>query len=182
MSATVRDFYATPGPMTDLSGLDEDLLAGLSENDADLCGVSKGLIVHEFLAHVYGIGDVSHRLDELETREVGEIVSTVVSLNPRPIAEPRPPELRMIGNCRQYSVLTCSLLRRAGIPARVRAGFSGYFDDTWVDHWVVERWDAEVDGWVKTDAQLDKTLRQVFGVEFDPLHVPEDSFLTGSEA
>jgi hypothetical protein len=35
------------------------------------------------------------------------------------------------------------MLREAGIPARARAGFAGYFTDGFFDdHWVVEVWDA----------------------------------------
>lgn len=176
------DFYATPGPMTDMSGVDSRALDGLPEDAVGLCGVSKSLIIHEFLTDAYGLGDVSHRLDELETRPVGEIVTGISDLDSRPLVEPRSPEHRMIGNCRQYTVLTCALLRRAGIPARARVGFSGYFDDTWTDHWVVEQWDADLSVWVRRDSQIDATQCRMLDLQFDPLRLPDGAFHTGSEA
>lgn len=178
----VMHFYATPGPMTDLSVVDPTLLVGLPEEAEGLCCVSKDLIVHEFLVNAYGIGDVSQRFDELETRSVGQIVAKLMELDPRPLAQPRVPETRLIGNCRQYTVVTCALLRRAGIPARARAGFSGYFGDGWTDHWVVEWWDTESSSWIRTDAQIDETQREIFAIQFDPLRLADDHFLTGSEA
>jgi hypothetical protein len=138
--------------------------------------------MHEFLVGAYGLGDVSHRLEELETRPVDQMVATIAGLDSRPLVEPRKPEDQMVGNCRQYTVLTCALLRRAGIPARARAGFSGYFGDGWTDHWIVERWDPESSVWVRTDSQIDETQRQIFDIPFDPLRLPDDHFRTGSEA
>lgn len=176
------DLYATPGPMTDLSAVDAQLLGGLPDDAEGLCGVSKNLIIHEFLTGAYGVADISHRLEELETRPVSEIVATIVELDSRPIREPRKPEDRMVGNCRQYTVLTCALLRRAGIPSRARAGFSGYFGEGWTDHWIVERWDPDSSTWVRTDSQIDDTQRRIFGIEFDPLRLHDDLFRTGSEA
>lgn len=176
------DFYTTPGPMTDMSDTDPQVLAGLPGDVSGLCGVSKGLIVHEFLAGAYGVGDVSHRLDELETRPVGEMVATITGLDSRPLVEPRIPVDRMVGNCRQHTVLSCGLLRRAGIPARARAGFAGYFGDGWTDHWILERWDSQAAAWVRTDCQIDDIQRQIFGIGFDAMRLPEDSFLTGAEA
>lgn len=180
--SAVTDFYAEPGPMTDLSGVDPRSLQGLPNDAFGVCGVSRHLIVHEFLADAYGLGDVSDRFNELEIRPADEIIATIIGLDPRPLVEPREAEDRMIGNCRQYTVLSSALLRRAGIPARARAGFSGYFDDTWVDHWVVEQWDSESSAWSRTDSQIDENQLQIFDIQFDPLRLPDSVFRTGSEA
>lgn len=176
-------YYATPGPMTRLP-LGSPLLAGLPTTAKELCQVSNKLIVHEFLADNYGVTDVANRLDELENRVVGDAIALIERLDPdrRLLAAAREPEHRMIGNCRHFAVLTCALLRHAGIPARARVGFGSYFDDSWVDHWIVERWDAKGNRWIRSDPQLDDTLRGIFGFDFDPLDLPEGTFLTGSEA
>lgn len=170
-------FYATPGPMTEITA-DSRLLAGLPTDAESLCRVSAGLIVHEFTAPEYAAG----RLEELETRRVDDIISLIDRLDPRrrPLAESREPAHRMIGNCRQFTVLTCALLRRAGVPARARAGFADYFGDGWVDHWVAERWDG--DRWRRTDAQLDEEFCTALGIGFDPLDLPEGRYLSGAEA
>ena len=95
----------------------------------------------------------------------------------------RPPEQRIVGNCRQFSVLTVALLRRNGLPARARAGFADYFEPgKWTDHWVVERWDPETTRWVRTDAQIDQTQQQLLGLDFEPVDLPPGRFRTGAEA
>lgn len=176
-------YYATPGPMTRLP-VGAHLLDGLPTESEDLCGISNKLIVHEFLADKYGVTDVADRLDELENRVVGDAIAIIERLDPehRPLAVGREPKHRMIGNCRHFTVLTCALLRHAGIPARARVGFGSYFDDSWVDHWILERWDAEQGRWLRSDPQLDETLLKLFGISFDPLDLPDGAFLTGSEA
>ena len=178
------DFYAAPGAMTMMEAADARLLTGLPATAPELCGISAGLFVHEFLATIYGVTDAAERTEELENRTAGELLDVVVRRGGmRPLAQAREPEQRVIGNCRQFSVLTCALLRRAGIPARVRAGFAAYFQPgTWTDHWIVERWDADRDRWVRTDPQLDGTQRRVFGVDFDPMDLPAGHFLPGGEA
>jgi hypothetical protein len=162
------------------------LLEGLSARVSTLCNVSKKLIVHEFLAAEYGVTDVGKRQEELENRTVDEIAAAIDQLdspNHRPLAKARPPKKRLIGNCRQFSVLTCALLRRAGVPARARCGFSAYLDPgQWTDHWIVERWDTNQKRWMRTDAQLDEKFHELLGYEFDPLDLPEGEFLSGSEA
>ena len=178
-------FYETPGPMTKFSRKPA-LLEGLPTRIPALCNVSKKLIVHEFMAAEYGVTDVAQRQEELENRTVDEIVAAIDRLdapNHRPLAKPRPPKKRLIGNCRQFSVLTCALLRRAGVPARARCGFSGYLDrGKWTDHWVVERWDTKQKRWIRTDPQLDEKFHELIGYEFDPLDLPFGEFLSGSEA
>lgn len=182
-TADELSYYASPGPMTRLPA-ESRLLAGLPTKAEDLCRVSSGLIVHEFLADKYGVTDAAERVEELENRPVGDVVALIERLDPehRPLAVGREPNHRMIGNCRHFTVLTCALLRREGIPARARVGFGSYFDDSWVDHWILERWDTAQGRWLRSDPQLDDTLRGVFGFEFDPLDLPDGAFLTGSEA
>lgn len=170
-------FFTTPGPMTRL-----EAETGLPGDAAGLCAISRGLIVHEFLADQYGVQDVDARREEVENRSAAEMAARIRRLDPRGLAEPRPPALRMIGNCRHFSVLTVALLRRAGIPARARAGFAGYFGEGWVDHWIVERWDADAHRWKRTDAQLDERQTELFKIGFDPYDLPEGAFLTGGEA
>ncbi|OLB81261.1 MAG: hypothetical protein AUI14_04010 [Actinobacteria bacterium 13_2_20CM_2_71_6] len=178
-------FYATSGPMTTFTGPSVELLEGLPKRVRTLCRLSHKVIVHEFMASNYGVTDVEQRLEELECRTVDEIVAGIDRLDSprhRPLAKGRPPKKRLIGNCRQFSVLTCALLRYVGIPARARCGFSGYLADHWIDHWIVERWDAKQERWIRTDPQLDEEYHKILEYEFDPLDLPDGEFLTGGEA
>jgi len=55
-----------------------------------------------------------------------------------------------------YSRLSVALSRAAGIPARARCGFGGYFRPGWFeDHWVAEYWNADESKWQMVEAPLD---------------------------
>jgi hypothetical protein len=176
-------YYEKPGPMTTLE-LSPGAAKGLPADPLGLCGVARGVIVHEFLASsLYGVEIPPARADEVETRQAWAIVESIERLDRRPLAEARPPERRMFGNCRQFSTLTCALLRRGGIPARARCGFATYFDpDKYIDHWVVELWDPGRDGWRRVDSQLDDAQHEAMSIDFDATDVPRDRFLAGGEA
>lgn len=81
---------------------------------------------------------------------------------------------RLIVTCRYVAVLTASLLKLKGIPARVRSGFASYIhnNNKSVDHWVVEYYHAEQDRWAMAD--VDASLEQ--HISFDPYDVPLGTF------
>jgi hypothetical protein len=184
---TVHDdelaYYATPGPMTTVE-LSPTAAADLPEDPLGLCGVARGVIVHEFLAtSLYGVEIPPARAAEVETRLAWAIVESIVRLDGRALIEARPPERRMVGNCRQFSTLTCALLRRGGIPARARCGFATYFEpEKYIDHWVVEYWDPARDGWRRVDSQLDQAQHETLSIDFDVTDVPPDRFLPAGDA
>jgi hypothetical protein len=76
------------------------------------------------------------------------------------------------------------MLREAGIPARARAGFAGYFADGFFDdHWVVEVWTDDDRGWHLVDAQVASAPAGTYtDAEIDPLNVPRDAFLVAGQA
>jgi Transglutaminase-like superfamily len=174
-------FYAAPGPLTQLDG--EPGLAGLP---ADIPGVARavqGLLLHDAWASRYGVELSGERREEVQIRTASRMLARIRELDDRPLGEPRPPERRLVGNCRTFSVLTGALLRRAGLPARARCGFADYFEaGRFVDHWVVERWNERDGRWVQLDAQLDGFQRRALDLDFDPADVPADRFLSGGEA
>src|SRR2546421_3236606 len=178
-----RAYYAEPGPMTTLE-LSPQAAEGLPADPLELCGVARGVIVHEFLAaSLYGVEIPPARADEVETRPAAAIVDAIQALDGRPLVQARPAERRMFGNCRQFSTLTCALLRRAGIPARARCGFGTYFEDgKYIDHWIVEYWDAARDGWRRVDSQIDQAQQEMLAIDFDATDVPPDKFVPGGDA
>jgi len=181
-SAEVRSYFAAPGPLTDL-GAHRERIHALPTALGDLCRVVQGLVVHPFLAHLYGLPSSALRLDELELRRASDMVAHIIALDARPLAEPRPPERRLVGNCRHFTVLLCSLLRAQGVPARARCGFGAYFTPTtFEDHWVCEVWDAAGGAWRLVDAQLDARQIEAIHIGFDPLDVPRTQFLVAGAA
>jgi hypothetical protein len=175
-------YFATPGPFSDLAThacCARELPGALF----DLCRVVQGLVIHPFLAHLYGLAPDAVRRDELETRTASAMVDRMLALDPRPLAQARPPERRFVGNCRHFTLLLCALLRARGIPARARCGFGAYFTPSgFEDHWVCEVWNGALGAWHLVDAQLDSVQRKAMHIAFDPLDVPRDQFLVAGDA
>ena len=182
MRADQLDYYSTPGPMTRL-GPGSDAFQGLPTDPMALGPVVQGLILHEFWAERYGVEIPPARADEVETRTASAMVELILRLDPAPLGVPRPPDRRMIGNCRHFSVLSCALLRRQGVGARARCGFATYFEpDRYIDHWVVEHWEPTLARWRRVDNQLDDVQREALGLDFDTTDLPAGTFLDAAEA
>lgn len=182
MRSDELSYYSAPGPMTALDP-DSDAFQQLPTDPVARGAVAQGLLLHEFWADRYGVEIPPTRADEVETRAASAMVERILTLDPAPLSTARPPDRRMIGNCRHFSTLSCALLRRAGIPARARCGFATYFEpDRYIDHWVVEHWDPTLARWRRVDNQLDQLQRQALAVDFDPTDLPPGRFLDGGEA
>jgi Transglutaminase-like superfamily len=111
------------------------------------------------------------------------MLGRLAELDARPLTEPRPPERRVVGCCRDFTVLLCSLARHRGIPVRARVGFARYFvPDFCVDHEIVEWWDASQRRWRLVDPQLSGRHLVHYRIGFDPLDVPRDQFVVGGRA
>ncbi|HEX7131389.1 MAG TPA: transglutaminase domain-containing protein [Iamia sp.] len=144
-----------------------------------LISVVQGLVVHVHLAGIYGVTVDDD--DAVHERRVEAILDRVLALDPAPLDVARPPERRVLGNCRQISVLMTALLRAHGRPARARCGFGSYFvEGAHEDHWVCE---TEVGGrWVLVDAQMDAVQREMFAIDFPVTDVPRDRFVVAGDA
>ncbi len=177
-----QTYYATPGQMTAPGAL-AALLDPLPADVATLTRVVQGLLIHIFWARRYGVELDETRQQEVQIRALAPKLERIVELDPRPLAETRPPARRLVGNCRDFSVTLAGLLRHKGIPARARCGFGRYFETGhYEDHWVGEVWNAAAGRWVLVDAQMDALQRGVLDLPFDPLDVPRDQFITGGAA
>src|SRR5262249_43363547 len=153
--AAIRTYYASPGPLTDLAQHAARVRDLPTELPA-LCRVVQGLIIHPFLSRLYGVEPSALNQSDLEIRRASDMVARMLAINARPLAEPRAPAQRFVGNCRHFTVLLCAFLRARGVPARARCGFGAYFaPSSFEDHWVCEVWDAARQAWHLVDAQLD---------------------------
>ena len=178
----VLEYFATPGVMTSPDSY-AALFGCLPSEIGPLCRDIQGLIIHVHWLERYGVQLPKPRFGELQLRSVAAKLARIGELDPRPLTEARTIDRRLVGNCRDFSVMLASILRYRGIPARVRCGFARYFlPDHYEDHWVCEYWNAELQRWILVDSQLDDLQRSVLAVEFDPLDVPRDQFLPGGEA
>ena len=175
-------FYANPGPMT-APGPMVTLLDDLPADVGQLVRVVQGLLIHVFWADRYGLELDEARQSEVQIRPLSAKLERIPELDPRSLTEPRALDKRLVGNCRDFSLLLVGLLRHQGVPARARCGFGRYFlPDHYEDHWVGEYWNAAAGRWVLVDAQMDALQRGVLQLPFDPLDVPRDQFITGGHA
>jgi len=175
-------FFSTPGRMTSPGG-HAHLLTRLPDDIPALCSVVQGLMVHIFWAGQHGLELTKARRDEVQLRPVSHKLERIIEIDPRPLTEVRPPEKRLVGNCRDFSVLMTTLLRHRGIPARARCGFGRYFTaGHHEDHWVVEYWNADLKKWILVDAQLDELQRGKLSISFNPFDVPREQFVVAGKA
>lgn len=176
------DFYAQPSFMTD-PGVHSDLFSELPDEIPALCEVVQGLLIHQYWAGAYGYSIPEERASEYQIRDVAGKLDRIIELDDRPLFEPRPPDRRLVGNCRDYSVFLTAILRYKGISARTRCGFGAYFGPGWYeDHLICEVWSADDQKWVFVDAQLDDVQQEALRIPFDPCDVPRDQFLPGGMA
>jgi hypothetical protein len=175
-------YYAQPGPMT-APGPYAPLLDALPTELPALVRALQGVMLHIFWAERYGVTLSDERKAEVNLRRVDRQLARIVELDDRPLTEARPHERKLVGNCRDFSVMLAAVLRHQGMPARARCGFGAYFTPgRYEDHWVCEYWNADRGRWVLVDAQLDELRLDALKPDFDPLDTPRDRFIGGGKA
>ncbi|HEX6684495.1 MAG TPA: transglutaminase-like domain-containing protein [Candidatus Limnocylindrales bacterium] len=148
MGVEVRDYtrqsaYSDPGKYA-------ALLDDLPRDIGALTAVVRNVIVHYVAGGFEFTGD---RLAEIDCKFVERILDTDQGRHPFPLAEPRRPDQRVAGCCRDFTLLTVAALRHQGVPARSRAGWASYLQpDFHYDHVIAEYWNGE--RWVWVDAQV----------------------------
>ncbi|UCF09319.1 MAG: hypothetical protein JSW65_04450, partial [Candidatus Bipolaricaulota bacterium] len=181
-SDDVLAYYRRQSRFTD-PGEYASLYDGLPEGISDLCTVLQGAILHMFW-----IGEKTYGVTTEELKAAGreicvefayetaeERLRNIVSLDERPLAEPRPADVRSVGCCRDLAMMLVSILRHRGIPARVRTGVARYFftDGKLEDHYLCESWNAEERRWQLTDPQIDAVQRAAIGLTMHTIEIGE---------
>ena len=180
--ANPLEYYAAPGLMTDPRE-HAPLFDDLPRDVAALCKVVQGVMIHIFWAERYGIKLSDERKNEVQIRSVARKLAHILELDPRPLSDARSLDKKLVGNCRDFSVMLTALLQHQGVPARARCGFGRYFmPGKYEDHWVCEYWHATENRWRFVDGQLDEFQQQALRIRFSPLDVPRTMFITGGKA
>ena len=172
-------WYATAGPVTELSDEQRELIGGLGFDALDLCRVAQGLLVGP--GDAFGSGLSDERMAERNLRPASAILQRSLDVDSSlRLDHDRPAERRVVGTCRHFAVLATAFLRAVGTPSRARCGFAAYFEPPKkVDHWIVEVWSDDQHRWVRVDPEhLDRPTP--VAVRCDDLQ-PGD-FLTAGEA
>ncbi|MEU4443170.1 transglutaminase-like domain-containing protein [Actinosynnema sp. NPDC050801] len=160
--------FSDPGPSAGwLDGVGPDL--------AELRRAASGLVFHFWgNGDITGHGFPAERLAEVGLRYAADMFARLHELNPAPLGDGRAPTERIVGCCRDFTLLFVSMARHHGIPARSRVGFAGYLAPGWyLDHVVAEVWDGR--RWRLVDPQFAEG-------EVDLMDVPREAFLVGADA
>lgn len=173
------DYYATPGPLTELTADQTGMIRQLALDPRGLCQVAQRLVIAPGDAAGAGLAD--QRMTERNTRPARALLARILELDgATPLDQPRPPERRVVGTCRHFAVMATAFLRATDVPARARCGFAAYFvPPKKVDHWIVEHWSREERRWIRIDPEyLDRTTPGSARVD----DLRSDEFLTAGEA
>jgi hypothetical protein len=145
--------YTTPGPFTAFDGIDASVLGAPGSDPVEICRPVQELVIQPTDTDALGLAP--ERLAEKDIRPVSELVRRLLALDAAPLATPRDPDNRVVGTCRHYAVLSCALLRRGRIAARVRCGFATYFQrGQALDHWITEYRLPDSKRWVRIDTEV----------------------------
>lgn len=143
--------HAAHSPYSD-PGRFRHLLADLPTEPEALSAIARNVIVHY---RASGHELPAETRGDVNARWLEDALAIDQGRHPVPLAEPRQPTARVQGCCRDHTLFCVGVLRTAGIPARSRVGFAGYFVDGWHhDHVIVEAW---LDGrWRRFDAEIEE--------------------------
>lgn len=143
----------------------------------------QGILIHIFWLERYGVKVPDERKAEVQIRPAIQKLEQILRLDSSPLGNARTLEKRLIGNCRDFSLILATVLRHQGVPARARCGFATYFQPGhFEDHWVCEYWNANDSRWVLVDGQLDELHCSRLNIDFDPVDVPRNRFITAGMA
>lgn len=170
---TSQSFITDPG---EYAYLYDDL-----PHDIDgLCRVVQGLIIHYRGGEMFNYTIPDERKVEIDTRYVPQMLARIQELDTRHLTEERPPERRLVGCCRDFATLFCSMARYRGIPTRTRIGFAAYFDPAFYhDHEIAECWDVDEQRWRLIDPEMSPLHVRENKIAFDVHDVPRDQFMVG---
>ena len=129
-------------------------------------------------------GVPAERAGEINTRYADDMFALLLERGEPMLGRTRMPPDRVVGCCRDATVLFLSLARHKGIPARARVGFSAYFNPGWlIDHVIAEVWDEAEGRWRLVDPEMSSEWTpEVNGRTVDWLDLTDDQFVTGPRA
>jgi hypothetical protein len=186
-----NDFYRVQSEYSEL-GKWQSLAAGLPGDVAGLVEVVQNVLIHQFWIVEeanYGVGakallDAGRDLHgEVNLLTAETILDRYFTLNDAPIYVKRSASQKVVGSCRDFTLLLVGFLRAKGVAVRSRSGVATYFEaGHYEDHFVVEYFNEVQGRWVLVDAQLDELMRTRLEIKFDVCDMPREVFLPAGVA
>jgi hypothetical protein len=181
---TDHAFYAEQSRITD-PGRFADRIAEIPGTLTSMRTAARELVFHYRADGDFAENGIeAGRIAEIDTRYAEDMLARLFLLADLPLGHPRAPAQRLVGCCRDFTVLFLAIARGHGVPARARVGFATYFHPGWfIDHVVAEVWDPAQQRWRLVDPELaDDHVAALDEVRVDPEDVPPSRFLTGPQA
>lgn len=125
METTTLALYSKPAGMT-AAGEYAPLLDGLPGDIPSLTSILHGLLIHEHMAHGYGVTLSEADRSSVHIRPVESLLAQLMARDSRPLSIARPPADRLPVNCRHFTVAMTAMLRAHGTPARARCGAAAH--------------------------------------------------------
>ena len=109
------NYYTTQGSMSE-AGEYGWLFEGLPASLAEVVRVVQESTVHVFWAERYGLKLSPEREAEVQLRSMRRRLQRMLEIDPRPLTQPRPLEKKLVGNCRDFTLLLVSHTAPPGRP------------------------------------------------------------------
>lgn len=181
------NYYKEHSYMTDIKE-HQDFIGKLPKDVFELSKLIQNALLHNHVQHLYKVtSNETLTKEELPLRSMNEMIQGFKHRGMLNLHDQRVPDERLLGICRDYSVMLTSLLREIGVAARARCGFASYLEQgKYVDHWVCEYFDESQSKWIKFDAQIDDLQKTMFesaiGKSIDFTHVNDEEFIIAAKA
>ena len=179
-----RAWWAGQSAVTD-PGTAAGAIDALPAELAALRAASSQLVFHYRAGGDFAENGVpAERMAEINTRYADAMLALILRRGAPALGRARRAADRVVGCCRDATVLFLALARHKGIPARARVGFAAYFIPGWlVDHVVAEVWDDRDGRWRLVEPEMASGWTgEVNGRPVDLLDLADDQFVTGPRA
>jgi hypothetical protein len=177
-------WWAGQSAVTD-PGAAAEAIDALPADLAALRQASSQLVFHYRAGGDFAANKVpAERMAEINTRYADAMLALVLGRGEPVLTRNRRAPDRVVGCCRDATVLLVALARHKGIPARARVGFAAYFEPGWlIDHVVAEVWDDAEGRWRLVEPEMASGwTAEVNGRPVDVLDLADDQFVTGPRA
>lgn len=181
----MQTYWASQSAVTDPGPLAAAAIDALPGDLAALREASSQLMFHFQTGGDFADSGVpAGRMTEINTRYADAMPGLILQRGDPALDRDRPPSERVVGCCRDATVLFLALARAKGIPARARVGAAAYFEPGWLcEHEVAEVWDEAEGRWRLAGQQMGAAgTPEVNGVPVDWLDLTPGQFVTGPRA
>ncbi|KAJ3113315.1 hypothetical protein HK100_002021 [Physocladia obscura] len=186
-----HNFWATQSAVTNVGEESTAAIDALPNDLTSLRHASSQLVFHYRAGGDYSKHGVpTARKPEINTRYAKAMLDLILGRgdggSEPTLSRDRAPCDRLVGCCRDATILFLALARRKNIAARARVGYATYFERGYfVDHVVAEVFDAAAARWRLVDAEMDDAFKPSAedGRVVDWMDLkPGVDFLTGAQA